>query len=93
MGLVFVSIQPVCLLVGAFSLFVFKIIINMYVLLFIYLFFGYVGSFVAARRLSLVVVSRGYSLLWCPGFSLRWLLLWSMGSRCAGFSSCGTRFQ
>ena len=47
--------------------------------------------FVAARGLSLVVASGGYSLLWCAGFSLRWLLLLrSMGSRCASFSSCGT---
>ena len=42
------------------------------------------------RGLSLVAASRGYSLLWCVGFSLRWLLLlWSTGSRCVGFSSCG----
>ena len=41
--------------------------------------------------LSLVVASGGYSLLWCAGFSLQWLLLWSVGSRRAGFSSCGTR--
>ena len=28
---------------------------------------------------------RGYSLLWCAGFSLRWLLLlWSTGSRASG---------
>ena len=47
--------------------------------------------FTAARRLSLVVVSGGYSLLQCSGFSLRWLLLWSSGSRCAGFSSCGAQ--
>ena len=41
--------------------------------------------------LSLVAVSGGYSLLWCAGFSLRWLLLLrSMGSRRAGFSSCGS---
>ena len=34
----------------------------------------------------------GYSPLWCLGFSLRWpLLLWSTGSRRAGFSSCGSR--
>ena len=47
--------------------------------------------FVAACRLCLVAVNRGYSLLRCAGFSLRWLLLlWSTGSRCAGFSSCGT---
>ena len=47
--------------------------------------------FVAARGLSLVAVSRGYSLLRCAGFLLQWLLLWrSTGSRCVGFSSCGT---
>ena len=44
------------------------------------------------RGLSLVVASRGYSSLRCTGFSLRWLLLLrSTGSRCAGFSSCGSR--
>ena len=36
----------------------------------------------------------GYSSLRCAGFSLRWfLLLRSMGSRRAGFSSCGTWAQ
>ena len=41
--------------------------------------------FVAARGLSLVVASGGYSLLWCTGFSLFWLpLLWKVGSRHAG---------
>ena len=46
--------------------------------------------FIAACGLSVVVVSRGYSLLWCAAFSLQWLLLlWSTGSRRAGFSSCG----
>ena len=53
---------------------------------FIYFIFGCVGSSVAA--------SGGYSSLRCAGFSLRWLLLlWSMGSRYAGFSSCGTWAQ
>ena len=48
--------------------------------------------FVAVRGLSLVVVSGGYSSLRCAGFSLRWLLLLqSTGSRCMGFSSCGSR--
>ena len=48
--------------------------------------------FVAGRGLSLVAVSRGHSQLQCVGFSLRWLLLLrSMGSRRAGFSSCGSR--
>ena len=50
--------------------------------------------FVAVRGLSLIVASGGYSSLWCTGLSLRWLLLLrSTGSRCTGFSSCGTRAQ
>ena len=33
-------------------------------------------------------------MLWCLGFSLWWhLLLWSTGSRCMGFISCGMRAQ
>ena len=31
------------------------------------------------------------TLLWCVGFSSWWLLLWSTGSRCVGFSSCDTQ--
>ena len=47
--------------------------------------------FVAARGLPLVAASGGYSSLRCAGFSLRWLLLLqSMGSRRAGFISCGS---
>ena len=50
--------------------------------------------FVAARGLSLIVLSRGYSSLRCAGFSLRWLLLFrNTGSRRVSFSSCGTRAQ
>ena len=50
--------------------------------------------FVAARGLSLVAASGGYSFLWCAGFSLWWLLLLqNMRSRCTGFSSCGTWAQ
>ena len=64
----------------------------MYFYKFIYFWLRWV--FVAACRLSLVVASRGYSLLRCTGFSLRWLLLLrSMGSKCTGFSSCGTWAQ
>ena len=37
--------------------------------------------FIAAHGLSLVVASGGYSSLWYTGFSLQWLLLWSMGAR------------
>ena len=61
-------------------------------ILFIYFWLWWV--FVAARGLSLVAVSGGYSSLRCMGFSLQWLLLLrSTGSRHAGFSSCGTRAQ
>ena len=63
--------------------------------LFIYLliYFWLRWVFVAARRLSLHEAIRGYSSLWCAGFSLRSLLLWSTGSRHSGFSSCGTHAQ
>ena len=65
---------------------------NKFIYLFIYFWLRWV--FVAARRLSLVAVSRGYSSLWFVGFSLQWLLLLrSMGSRHVGFSSCGMRTQ
>ena len=47
--------------------------------------------FVAAHGLPLAAASGGHSSLRCMGFSLRWLLLWSTGSRHAGFSSCGSR--
>ena len=56
-----------------------------------FFFFGCVGPSLL-RGLSLVVDSGGYSSLWCTAFSLRWLLLLrSMDTRCAGFSSCCTR--
>ena len=59
--------------------------------LFFFFHFWLCWVFIAAHGLSLVAVSRGYSSLWCAGFSLQWLLLLrSMGSRHAGFSSCGS---
>ena len=61
--------------------------------LFIYLFW-LCWVFIAARRLSLLVASRGYSSLQCTGFSLWWLLLLrSMVTRLTGFSSCSTWAQ
>ena len=62
---------------------------------FIYLFnFWLRWVFVAACGLSQVAASGDYSSLWCVGFSLWWLLLlWSTGSRRAGFSSCITQAQ
>ena len=60
---------------------------------FIYSFYFWLRwVFAAAHGLSLVEWSGVFSLLWCAGFSLRWLLLlWSTGSRHPGFSSCGAR--
>ena len=54
--------------------------------------------FIAARGLSLVVASGGYSSLWCTGFSLQWLLLlgarvlgaWASVVVACGLSSCGS---
>ena len=72
-------------------LFILFIFLN-FIYLFIYFWLHWV--FVAVRGLSLVAASGGYSSLRCADFSLQWLLsLWSTGSRCAGFSSCGTRAQ
>ena len=65
--------------------------INLFIL---FIYFWLCWVFVAARGLSLVAESRGYSLLQCTGFSLQWLLsLWSTGCRRVGFRSCGTWAQ
>ena len=70
-------------------IFFFFFLINTFIYLFI---FGCIGSSLRCARFSLVAASRGYYSLQCAGFSLRWLLLlWSTGSRFAGFSSCSTR--
>ena len=67
---------------------------NLFILLFYFIGFWLRWLFVATRGLSLVAASGGYSSLRCTGFSMRWLLLLrSMGSRCVGFSSCGTGAQ
>ena len=56
-----------------------------------YYYFWLHWVFVAVHGFSLVAASGGYSSLRRAGFSLRWLLLLrSMGSRCVGFSNCGT---
>ena len=69
---------------------------NKFIYLFVYLFiyFWLLWVFTAARGLSLVVASGGYSFLQSAGFSSRWLLLLqSTGSRRAGFSSYSMRAQ
>ena len=69
-------------------------IIFTFLKIYLFIYFWLCWVFVAAHELSLVAASRGYSLLWCSGFPLLWLLLLqSMGSRHVGFSSCGTWAQ
>lgn len=49
------------------------ILINLFYFWFYWVFITVCGLFIGAA-------SRGYSLLWCVGFVLRWLLfLWSLG--------------
>ena len=77
-------------------LFIFIVFFNFNYFLFFFLRFNFIyfwlhWVFIAVRRLSIVAVNGGYSLLWCTGFSLRWLLLLqSTGSSRAGFGSCGS---
>ena len=53
-------------------------------------FFKGLPIFSGAGSSSLRAFSGGSEWrLQCMGFSLQWLLLWSTGSRCTGFSSCG----
>ena len=62
--------------------------------LYIYLFIGCIGS--SLLRVGFLQLRRAGAALRCGAraFPLQWLLLlWSTGSRCAGFSSCGTRAQ
>ena len=52
--------------------------------LFYFIYFWLRWVFIAARGLSLVVASGGYSSLRCAGFSLQWLLLfgaWALGTQ------------
>ena len=48
------------------------------------MYFGLHWVFVAELQLFLVVASRGYSPLQYAGFSLQWLLLWSMACGAGG---------
>ena len=75
-----------------YSMFIIIIIFFDKFIYFIYFWLHWV--FIAARGLSLVAASGGYSLSPCAGFSLQWLLLLrSSGSRHAGYSSCGLQAQ
>ena len=63
-------------------------------LLFAFIYFCLRWVFIALYRLSLVLENRGYSSLFCAGFSLQWLLLLqSTGSRPCRLSSFGAWAQ
>ena len=65
--------------------------LSIYLSIYLLIYFWLCWVFIAARGLSLVAASWGYSSLRCVGFSLRWLLLLrSTGSMRAG-SSCGSQ--
>ena len=67
-------------------------ILLLFLFLNLFIYFWPHWVFVAVHGLSLAAASGAYSSFWCAGFSLWWLpLLWSTGSRRAGFSSCGMR--
>ena len=79
---------------GSSCLRVFLKIIFLVYFIYLFIYFWLRWVFLAACGLSLVAASGGYSSLWCAGFSLLWLLLLrSTGSKCTGFSSCGTWAQ
>ena len=83
---------PYTFLCGQPSVFVLHRVFLFYIFIYLFIYFWLRWVFIAVHRLSLVVASGGYSSLQCAGFSLQWLLLLrSMGSRCADFSSCGSR--
>ena len=69
----------------------FHICINIqYLFLSLFIYLGLCWVVIAVHRLSLVAMSRGYSLLGHAGFSLWWLLLLqSTVSRVLGLRSCG----
>ena len=58
-------------------------------IIYLSIYFWLCWVFVALQELSLVAVSGGYSLLWCLGFSLQWLLFFpSVGSVVVTHSLC-----
>ena len=57
-------------------------------------FYSFTNLLSTLGKLSLVVASRGYSLLQCVDFPLLWLFLsWSTGSGYTGFSSCSSQVK
>ena len=63
-----------------------KLAFSSFLIFYLFIYFWLSWVLVAARGLSLVAASRGYSSLQCAGFSLQWLLLLR-----SGLSSCGSR--
>ena len=81
MGLVFVSIQTVCLLVGAFNPFTFKVITNRYIL-----FLRSISLYLLILLIYLFLAVLG--LHCCAGATLH---CGARVSHCGGFSCCGAQ--
>ena len=72
-----------------------EFLLSLYLFIYYYYFLlSLVFIFLTNKLIYLFILGHVGSSLRCVGFSLQWLLLlWSMGSRCVGFSSCGTQAQ
>ena len=68
---VFVYLLIVCFLWNEF----YSVLLPIKKIVYLVSYFWLHRVFIAAHRLSLFVVSRGYSCLQCAGFSLQWFLL------------------
>ena len=83
-----------CVIFLKLSTVIYQEYMSVFYFIYLFIYFWLRWVLVAARWLSLVAASGGYSLLRCAAFSLLWLLLLrSTGSRRADFSSCGTWAQ
>ena len=68
--------------------------LQIFLKLYLFIYFCLCRVFIDPHGLSVVVASRDYSLFRCAGFSLWWLcLLQSIGSRLTGFSGYSTWLQ
>ena len=87
--LVFLEFHQVTFILDVTEQFWFIFFLSNFIYLFIHSFMAALGICCCTRAFSLVALSRGYSLLWCGGFSCcgAWALgpwaqhLWLVGSR------------
>ena len=66
-----------------FSVKKFEFFLNLFIII------GYAGSLLLHAGFLQFWRAGAPLQLWSVGFSLQWLLVWSVGPRCTGFSNCG----